>query len=189
VLRFVLPAAFLWWFLASRRTRAWDTSEAWMWTSVFAAAIAVLGTGVDWIAARRPGASIPCALSAAFAVAGGALVAGRVASYGQIAGAMSAALGATALIALLNPTLAMRGAGMTLALFLGALVLAGHYTGELAAKTALAVFLAPLAPGLVELVPLRDKPALLGTLRVLMAALPGLVLVWLSYEAPADSYY
>jgi hypothetical protein len=189
VLRFALPAAFLWWFLANRRDRAWSTAEAWLWTSIFAAAIAALGTGIDLIAARRPGASIPCALTAALAVAAAALVAARAASYGQFAGAMSAALGATVAIALLKPALPARGAGMAVALFLGCLMLAGHYTSELAAKTALAVFAAPLAVVPAELLPLKERPALAGALRVALAMLPGLVLIWMTYEAPPQPYY
>jgi hypothetical protein len=189
VLRFALPAGFLWWFLATRRQHVWSTAEAWAWTSAFAAAIAVLATGIDLLAARRPGPSVPLALCAALAVAGGALVAGRTAAYGQIAGTMSAALGAAVVVALLHPGLSLRGAGVPVALFLGCLVLAGHTTGELAARTAIAVFAAPLAPALVELVPLRAHPRAAGALRVVLAALPGLVLVWMTYEAPAAGYY
>jgi len=189
VLRFALPAAFLWWFLASRRVRAWSASEAWMWTSVFAAAIAALSVAIDSGVARRPGFSRPLALCAALAVAAGALVAFRVASYAQIAGSMSAALGGAVAIAFLSPGLSARGLGVPVATFLGSLALAGHYTGGMPAKTALAIFAAPLAAILVDVLGLGAKPKLAGPLRVALACLPGLILIWLTYEPAADSYY
>jgi len=186
LLRVGLPATLLWWFLGFVRAQGGGGEvEAALWIGALAAGVALLWSGLDFLGGLRPGPSLPIAWAASAGGAGLALLLSSSASLGQTAGALASALAGLAAVALANRHLSARGAGGPTALALAGLLLAGRYAADLTALGALLCAVAPLLPGLVELLPVRRSPRTAGALRVLLAAAPPLYAAWLAHAGAA----
>jgi hypothetical protein len=190
LLRLLVPAAALSWYLAFLIERPGAGLSAWITVLGSAIAIALLGLALDFLAALRPGPGLPIAWTAAVAIGALTLLFAGSASLAQTQGALAACLGALALAAGVRRRLSARGAGVPVSLALGALLAGGAFAAELPLLCAVLLGLALLAPGLVELLPLRrSRPLLADGLRVALALAPALAALALAYEPGEASAY
>ena len=118
-------------------------AETWQ-PAVCALALFLVWSLLGWRAERLEGASLPLVLLITAAGSAVALEQARSGFLGQMAGAVAAACGPLLLLALIDPAVKMRGAIAPAALFLGALLICGHFFAELDARSALLLAAAPL---------------------------------------------
>ncbi len=101
--------------------------------------------GLETLAARAPGASLPLVLWIEAGGTSAALLVSGSLRLAQLAGALAAALVAAAAVSVWRPTLSTARAGSLVIPVLGGLLLAGRFYSELPTASAALLALAPLA--------------------------------------------
>jgi hypothetical protein len=160
--------------LAGPGSAEWTPVVAALILGGLAAALAVVWALLDLLMRRAPGRAVPLALAVTCAGAAGAIMLSGYASGGMLGLPLAATL--TGVVA--GSLLLGRGADLRAALGPGivglfALLLSGHFFGELSVRHAVLLFLAPLLCWLPEL-PLvrRTWPMLRAVARVAVVAVP-----------------
>jgi hypothetical protein len=157
----------------------WTPAQAWLTLGGMAAVLAAVWALLAWRARRGPGFSVVLALALTCAGAAVTVMLSGYATGGQLGLPLAAALAGAAVA-----SLALSGRpGVTAALGPGvvglfAVVVIGHFFGELTWPHAALLFFAPLLCWLTELPYLRRLgPRLRGLLQVVMVAVPVAVAV------------
>lgn len=180
----LLLTAFL---LGGPKRQSAEPREAWTLIAIAAATMLAWWAAMEPLARRLRGPTLPLLLSATAGVTALVLVDTGTQTLGQIAGAVSVALGTIALLALVrlrNLTLA-RGGVLAVAVLVLGLILVGetHFYGYMEPSHAFLLAAAPLAAWLGQLVPARKRKlrfavaalAVLGVLSIpLVPAVRGL---------------
>ncbi len=163
---------------------SWQGSEIIWQLGVAGALIATLTYSLPALWSRRPGSTMPIALTLVASAAGFVLLGASSAKLGQLAGALAAGLGVCAACAIGNRSFCLgRGAALVFALAFVGLLLSGYHFAELSILVGLLVWMAPLSLWAAEIPALRSKP--------IVALLPCLLLLGLAgyLGAPvADPY-
>ncbi len=165
-----------------------DSSTAWTTGRQFAA-LALSGTvmAVVWgllngLSRRSPGTSIPLSLALATQSAGLTVMLAGYVTGGASALPLVAGLVATSIISMLfNCREAAEGTIGIAVVALFGLLFVGRFFGGLSTGTVLTIFLAPLLCWVTE-IPLlrRQKPWVVGTLRLVLVAIPLVVVLGLA---------
>ena len=176
------------------RAHAWsELSVSLAWNAGLAVALFLGWTGVDGLARRRAGPSLPAAWGLALAFFGGALQLSGSLTLAQLAGALAAPLGVATLLAFARPgeKLGSGGAGCVALLYAG-LLWAGFFASNLEAASAGLLALAPLMPWLLELLPegsgAARRPLVRALLAMLLVALPGALAVGVELATRPPAY-
>ena len=160
----------------------WTVPQVWTALGGGALLLAAAWILLAWLACRRPGISLPLAISQSCLAAGMTVVLSGYLDGGAIALPLASALAAAALAARLREKLpATDGAvGIGLVGLFGVLTM-GRFFGELSTGRAVALFLAPLLCWVSELPVLSQrKPWIVATVRLALVAVPLAVVLGLA---------
>jgi hypothetical protein len=176
--------------LSGPGTREWTTTQALLILGGLAVILAGVWGALTWLGRRSGGRSVPLALAVASAGAAVAVMLSGYASGGQLGLPLAAGLvGATLASLLVRGRLQTDGLVGLGVVGLFALLLIGHFFGQLSATYAAVLFLGPLLCGLPELPYVRRlAPVLRGAAGILLTTVPVvLVLVLAQQKFVADS--
>lgn len=143
-LRLTLTGGTLWLLLRPLARNSWTGSQTVWWLAGLGAAFLIVWWQVDTLAERTRGAAIPLALMVLGTGTSIALVLGRSALLGQLAGALTAALGAAWVVSWFHSGLRLaRGAVPVIVVLLAGFWLSGYFYAEVPAVTVALLWLAP----------------------------------------------
>ena len=170
----------------------WGPSEVFEHVGPIALLSVLLWVGLDALARKRPGASVPLALWLAATGLSFALLFSGFAINSQLAGTLAAVLGAATVCAWIwkRSTLAGGAVGV-LAIALTTLAAGGLHLSELPPLSALLIAAGPLAAWLAELLGAGRMPARRAVLvRLAQVAIPVAAGVWIARDGrpPPDPY-
>jgi len=170
----------------------WNGDEVLEHVGPIALAILIVWSGMDALARKRPGATVPLSFWLAATGASVGLLISTFAVNSQLAGTLAAILGAATVASWIWPraTLAGGAAGVV-AVTLAMLCAGGVHLSALPPFAGLALVLAPLAAWLGELLGAgRMSPRKAVLLRLALVALPVLAGLWIAWEQrpPPDPY-
>jgi hypothetical protein len=175
---------------ADTGTRPWTPVQTWLILGGLAATLAASWVLLALLARRSPGRSVPLSVALACGGAGATVMLSGYASAGELGLALAAALIGVVIASLVlaapPATDGLLGLGLV-GLF--ALVVVGHFFGQLATNHAVLLFCAPLLCWLPELPFLRrTRPAYRGIARVVLTLVPvAVALVLAQQKYAADS--
>jgi hypothetical protein len=152
----------------------WSVSQVWTALGVGALLLAVVWILLARLLRRRPGISVPLALSQTCLAAGMTVMLSGYTDGGALGLPLAAAVAAAVIAArLLEKMPATEGAvGFGLVGLFGILMM-GRFFGDLSTGRALALFVAPLLCWVSELPPLRARKAwVVGIVRLALVAIP-----------------
>ncbi|MHC5063772.1 MAG: hypothetical protein ACYTG5_07345 [Planctomycetota bacterium] len=142
-------------------SNSWEVSESIEHAGLASILLLVPVLYLPRILSQRPGPLAPIALTLIASTAGFVLFGGGSAVFGQLAGALAAALGLSAAVAFRNPAFALgRGALLVFSMALVGLLLCGHHFSELDRRVGLLVWAAPLSLVTFILPVFRKRPIL-----------------------------
>ena len=152
----------------------WSLAQVWTTLSVGAVLLAAVWVLLVWLLRRRPGISLPLALSQTCLAVGMTVMLSGYTDGGALGLPLAAALAGTVLAArLLEKLPATEGAVGVGLLGLFGILMMGRFFGELSTGRALALFVAPLLCWVTELPPLcARRPWLVGAMRLVLVAIP-----------------
>lgn len=182
------------WFLGRPKVPIIGWRDFLVRMAVIAACMVAWWVLMDLLAARAKGAAVPLVLMISAAVAALALVNAHVLFFGQLAGAVAAALGAMVVAGLYFRKLSLaRGGVLTLTVVLLGIMLAGHFYADLRLLDLMLLSAAPLAAWLGEL-PFKSRRArfasriLIVLLILLVPLVPALKGLRETMQEQAESY-
>jgi hypothetical protein len=190
-LRAAAAALVPWWLLRTFVQR-WETGETLLQVGGLALGLLVLWCGLDALAARRRGPSLPLALWAVASCTSAALVISGNATYSMFAATLAGSLGASIVAAWLAPELSLaRGAAAVLSILLACISIGGVYLSDLPMASALLLGAAPLAAWVGEApFAAHRSPLVAALIRFAAVALvAGAALAIAALNAPPPSPY
>jgi len=144
--------------------------------------IAVWG-GMAWLSHRRPGVTLPVAVCMAVQAAGAAIM---LAGYIQGGAAAIPLVGVVLAVAVVARIYSIRTAPVLLSVAVASLfclLFTGAYFGEISTTCALVLLASPLLCWLTELPLLPRRPWLIGTLQIVLVAIPLVIVLVLAKQA------
>jgi hypothetical protein len=171
---------------------AWTPREARRMLCGLAVALTLEWALLGRLAQRQSNRAVVASLMLAVGAAGIAVMLTGYASGGMLGAPIAGALAGVALASLcLSGVLDLRGAVGVGVVSLFALVVVGHFFGDLPTTIALLLFFAPLLGWLPELpAALRSRPLVRGTARILLITTPivlALVLAVMKFKSDSES--
>jgi hypothetical protein len=152
----------------------WSVSQVWIALGVGSFLLAAVWILLVLLSRRRPGISLPLALSETCLAAGMTVMLSGYLEGGAVGLPLAGAVAATVLAArLLERMPATEGAVGLGLVSLFSIGIMGRFFGDLSTGRALALFVAPLLCWVSELPPLRARPPwVIGTVRLVVVAIP-----------------
>jgi hypothetical protein len=174
--------------LAGPGTREWTPAQVWLILGALALALLAVWAALALLARRSGGRSVPAALAVACAGAAVTVMLSSYASGGQIGLPLAAALvGATVASLVLSGRPELGGVLGLGVVGLFALLVIGHFFGQLSTGHAALLFFGPLVCWLPELPYVRRVgPRLRAVAGVLLAAVPVAVVLMLAQQKFAE---
>jgi hypothetical protein len=168
----------------------WEAREVALHVGALTLAILVSWYGLDALARRWRGASLPLVLWLAAAAASGGLLLAGFAVNAQWAGALAAIWAAAAVASRISAKFSLEGGAVGVAsVALVSFSAGGVYLASLPRAAGMALALAPLAAWLAELGG-RSAPRRAALVRMALVALPLAYALWLAWQhRPAQSSY
>jgi hypothetical protein len=169
--------------LSGPGSRQWTSEETWLTLGGLAAALIASWALLAWLAQRDAGRSVPVAVAGVCAAASVALMLSGYASGGPLAMPLAGAVvGALAASLLMKSGVSVEGMiGLSL-VWLFALLIIGHFFGELTWLNAALLFFAPLLGWLPELTLRKLQPRLRPLTGLALTVIPVAVALFLAQQ-------
>ncbi len=170
--------------LAGPGTKLWTFEQSCLFLGGMGAALAFVWGALALLIRRAPGRSVPLVLTLACGCAGLTIMLSGYASGGQLGLPLAAALAGVLLVSLFFPTQSDWSGPLGVGIVgLFALLVIGHFFGDLTTLHASLIFFSLLLCWVPELPPLRAlRPSLRGLARIVLAAAPIFVALALAQQ-------